>query len=185
MYNTKEEEMSIKVIKDHFGNTVDVLNPRDYDEDPDFAELKRRKGLSVCFRLVDQTDCLVFQRFYLSEKLKNYILEYLQHADEYKHFGNRLREELNDIPVRLQRLVNSKMSLITPGVAKEVNYALRIKKEVYELLPGKLRAWNRKLRSDFKGPQDPLYRTFSLMLKTYRDKRHERLIPPFWWLMKK
>jgi hypothetical protein len=182
MYNTEEEEKSIKAIKEHLGKTVDVLNPRDYDEDPDFAYLKKRKGLSVCFRLIDQTDCLVFSRFYLSKKFKNYVLEYVQHADEYSHFRNRLKENLKDVPARLQRLITEKTSLVTPGVAKEVNYALMMKKDVYELLPRKLRAWNKKLQSDFEGPSDPLYGTFSLMLKTWRDGKYRRLFPHFWWL---
>jgi len=185
MYNTKEEEKSIQTIRENLGGDVHVLNPRDYDEDPDFAYLKKRKGLSVCFRLIDLTDCLVFSRFYMPKQFKNYVLEYLQHADEYSHFKSRLKENLKDVLGRLQHLVMEKTSLVTPGVAKEVNYALRTKKDVYELLPRKLRAWNKKLKSDFKGPDDPLYGTFSLMLKTWKDGKCERLLPPFWWLMEK
>jgi len=185
MYNTVEEENSIKAIKECLGDSIDVLNPRDYDEDPDFAYLKRRKGLIVCFRLIDQTNCLVFQRFHLSQEFKNYVLEYLLHTDEYGHFKSHLRNDIKDIPIRLQHLIAGKTSLVTPGVAKEVNYALRIKKEVYELLSRKLRVWNRKVQSDFDGPSDPLYGTLSLMLKTYRDGKYGRLFPPFWWLMSK
>jgi len=183
MYNTEEEEKAIKTIKECLGNAIDVLNPRDYDEDPDFANLKKRKGLIVCFRLIDQTGCVVFQRFYLTEQFKNFILEYLQHADEYGHFKNRLRSDFCDILVKLQNLAAGKTSLVTPGVAKEVNYALKMKKKVYELLPRKLRVWNKTLQSDFEGPDDPLYRTLSLMLKAYKDSRYAILIPPFWWLI--
>ena len=182
LYYTKEEEKAIKTIKKYLGNSIDILNPRDYDEDPDFAELKRSKGLSVCFRLIDQTDCIVFQRFYISKKFKNYVLEYLQHADEYGSFRNRLKADLKNIPKKLQDLVMNKTSLVTPGVAKEVNYALRNKKEVYELTT-KLRVWNKRLKSDFKGPRDPLYRTVTLILKSYRDGKKSRLFPPFWWLI--
>ena len=166
MYNTVEEENSVKAIREYFGGTIDVLNPRDYDEDPDFANLKRRKGLIVCFRLINQTNCLVFQRFHLSQEFKNYVLEYLQHTDEYGHFKSHLRNDVKDIPIRLQRLIAGKTSLITPGVAEEVNYALKIKKEVYELLPRKLRGWNRRVQSDFDGPSDPLYGTLKCLKLT-------------------
>jgi hypothetical protein len=52
-YNTEVEEVAIKAIRKCLGEGVEILNPRDYDEDPDFAELKRRKGLVVCFKLID------------------------------------------------------------------------------------------------------------------------------------
>ena len=82
MYNTKEEEDALKVMGRFFGGDVEILNPRDYDEDPDFAEIKRREGLTICFKLIDQTDCVVFQHFKLTEQLRNFILDYLEIADE-------------------------------------------------------------------------------------------------------
>ncbi len=94
------------------------------------------------------------------------------------HFKSHLRDDIKDILIRLQHLIAEKTSLVTPGVAEEVNYALRVKKKVYELLPRKLRDWKRKVQSDFDGPSGPLYWTLSLMLKTYRDGKYG-LFPPF------
>ncbi|TDA25292.1 MAG: hypothetical protein DSO01_07910 [Archaeoglobi archaeon] len=128
-----------------------ILNPRDYDEDPDFAELKRRKGLVVCFKLIDQTECVVFQRFHLPRRFKSYVLEYLECADEYRSYRAGLVDYARDVPDKLQQLVTNKASIVTPGVAKEVNYALKVK-TVYELVRGKLKPRNKRLRSDFKEP---------------------------------
>jgi len=47
-----------------------------------------------------------------------------------------LRDDTKDIPIKLQNLIAGKTSLVTPGVTKEVNYALGIKKEVYEYCLG-------------------------------------------------
>jgi hypothetical protein len=44
-----------------------------------------------------------------------------------------------DVPDKLQQLVTNKASIVTPGVAKEVNYALEVKKTVYELVRSKLK----------------------------------------------
>jgi hypothetical protein len=33
MYNTEEEEVAIKAIRKRLGEAVEILNPRDYDED--------------------------------------------------------------------------------------------------------------------------------------------------------
>jgi uncharacterized protein YihD (DUF1040 family) len=193
MYGTKDEEESIGmlkksgILKKQLGNFT-VLNPRDYDEDPDFARLKREKGISVCFKLIDKTECVVFQRFWLPERFKNMVLEYLQHADEYGSYRKDLEDHAKDVPERLLKMMNQKASLVTPGVAKEVNYALRKGMRVYELLPsGELKTRNRRLKSDFKGPYDPLYRTLAILLKAYRINKptpYSLLYPPFWWLLK-
>jgi len=187
IYYTNDEEETIKLIKKILGKHVYILNPRDYDEDPDFAKLKRTKGMDVCFKLIDQTDCVIFQRFFISEQFKNYILEYLQNADEYGCYKSRLGVGLRDLPLKLQQLVTDKESLITPGVAEEVNYALKSKKQVYEVLltEKQLNIWKEKLQSDFQGPYDPLYQTLNLFLKAYRDNSPKRLFPPFWWLTQK
>jgi len=181
MYNTREEKDAIRTIKNFLGKDVEILNPRDYDENPDFAELKKRKGMSVCFKLIDQTDCVVFQRFCFPEQFRNFVLDYLERVDEYGVYMSRLSPDLRSTPKKLQHLITDKTSVITPGVAKEVNYALRVNKKVYELRE-ELKTWNKKVRSDFKEPWDPLYRTFSLMIKAYKDNRHGILFPPFWWL---
>jgi hypothetical protein len=181
-YNTEIEAVAIKAIRKCLGEGVEILNPRDYDEDPDFAELKRRKGLVVCFKLIDQTDCVVFQRFHFPRQFKSYVLEYLKRADEYGGYRASLTDYAQDVPDKLQQLVANKASVVTPGVAKEVNYAFEVKKTVYELVRGKLRPRNKRLRSDFRGPHDLLYRTRSLLLKAYREGQEWRLWPPFWWL---
>jgi hypothetical protein len=181
MYNTKEEEKAIRAIRKHLGDNVEILNPHDYDEDPDFAESKKRGGLTVCFRLIDQTECLVFQRFRFPKQFRSYVLEYLQHADEYGHYKSRLRVDVQDVPMKLQELVISNASVVTPGVAKEVDYAFKMKKKVYEFIAGRIKVWNDKLKSNFEGPTDPLYGTISLLLKAYRSKKHLGF-PPFWWL---
>jgi hypothetical protein len=181
-YNTEVEKVAIKAIRKCLGEGVEILNPRDYDEDPDFAELKRRKGLVVCFKLIDQADCVVFQRFHFPRQFKSYVLGYLERADEYGGYRASLVDYARDVPDKLQQLVTNKASVVTPGVAKEVNYALKVKKTVYELVRGKLKPRNKRLRSDFRGPHDPLYRTLSLLLKAYREGREWRLWPPFWWL---
>lgn len=183
LYNTKDEEKSISAIKRCLSGNVEILNPRDYDEDPDFVELKRRRGLTVCFRLIDQTECVVFQRFHFPRQFRSYVLEYLQHADEYGHHKIRLTDDVQDVPVKLQQLITSKASVVTPGVAKEVDYALKMKKRVYELIASELKVWKNKLHSDFEGPTDPLYGTISLLLKAYRSGKLGTLFPPFWWLM--
>jgi hypothetical protein len=183
MYNTKDEEEAIKAIKRFLGSNVEILNPRDYDEDPDFAKLKKRKGLTVCFKLIDQTDYVVFQRFHLPKQFRSYVLEYIEYADEYGDYKTRLTADMQDMLVKLQQLVTNKPSVVTPGVAKEVNYALKMGRKVYELIKDKLKVQDRKLRSDFKGPYDPLYRTVSLFLKAYRERQQQILSPPFWWLM--
>ena len=183
MYNTKEEEDALKVIGRFFSGDVEILNPRDYDEDPDFAEIKRREGLTICFKLIDQTDCVVFQRFKLTEQLRNFILDYLEAADEYGDYRSHLKQDLRGVPEGLERLVTEKDSVVTPGVAKEVNYALKVKKKVYELKETMLQPQSENTKSDFKGPRDPLYRTLSLMIRAWRDNRPSPLYPYFWWLM--
>jgi hypothetical protein len=184
MYSSVEEEEAIKLIYQLFGGSVTILNPRDYDENPDFARMKRDQGLAVCFRLIDQSDCVIFQRFHLNEQFKMYVLEYIEHADEYGDYKAHLENSFKDVSRKLQKLIMNKSSLTTPGVAKEVDYAIKSGKEVYELSSGKLIPWAKRLRSDFKGPNDPLYRTLSLLLKAFKDGMYERLLPPFWWLYK-
>ena len=183
MYDTKEEEDAVKVIKRFFGSDVEILNPRDYDEDPDFAGAKRREGLTICFKLIDQTDCVVFQRFKIPERLRNFILDYLEVADEYGDHRSHLEQDLRSVPENLKCLIIEKDSVVTPGVAKEVNYALKVKKKVYELKETELQLRSKDVKSDFEGPRDPLYRTLSLMIRAQRSNRPYLLHPPFWWLM--
>jgi len=190
MYGTEDEEKSIEmlkrssVLKEQVGSFA-ILNPRDYDEDPDFAQLKRVKGISVCFKLIDKTECVVFQRFWMHEGFKHFVLEYLQRADEYESYIKDLEDYAKDIPERLLRMINRKASLVTPGIAKEVNYALKKGIKTYELLlSGELRIQNRRLKSDFKGPQDPLYWTFTRLVNAYKKNKPSCLYPPFWWLLK-
>jgi hypothetical protein len=180
MYNTEEEEVAIKAIRKRLGEAVEILNPRDHDEDPDFAELKRRKRLVVCFKLIDQTGCVVFQRFLFPRQFKSYVLEYLECADEYIGYRASLVDYARDVPDKLQQLVTNKASIVT-GVAEEVNYALKVKKTVYELVRGKLKPRTKRLRSDFKGPHDPLYKTLSILLKVYREAKKGSYGHPFGW----
>jgi hypothetical protein len=83
-----------------------------------------------------------------------------------------------------QQIIARKRHVVTPGVAEEVNYALETGKPVYELVGSKLKARVKKLKSDFNGPYDPLYKTISLFLKAYRKMDTILLLypSPFWWL---
>ena len=71
MYYTKDEEQAIKTIKKCLGDEAEIVNPRDYDENLDFALQKRYKGLSVCFKLIDQTDFVFFNDFAFLIDLEN------------------------------------------------------------------------------------------------------------------
>ena len=168
-YNTKEEAKSVEDIKKFLGGVVDVLNPRDYGKE--FKESGLRKEMSFWFRLIDKADCLVFTRFRPPKEFKSYAFKYLQNAPTTD----------TDVAKRLKQLL-SKRSLVTPGVAKEVNYALKKGKDVYELLAGKLRVWNSELLSDFQDPPDPYYESISRLLEAWNCRSYGNLIPPFLWL---
>jgi len=180
-YYTKDEERAIKTIKRCLGDEVEIVNPRDYDENPDFALQKKYEGLSVRFKLIDQTDCVVFQRFRIPNRFRKYVLDYLK---QYQSRKDLLKNEMRNLLDEFQQIIARKRHMVTPSVAEEVNYALETGKPVYELVGSKLKARVKKLKSDFNGPYDPLYKTFSLFLKAYRKMDTILLLypSPFWWL---
>jgi hypothetical protein len=163
-YGTEEEAKSVEDIKMLLGRGVEVINPRDYDNE--FRESGRRKEMSFCFRLIDTVDCVVFSRFQPPKEFKNYALKYLRYAP-------RRHAKI----VRRLRLLLTKRSLVTPGVAKEVEYAQEKGKTVYELLDGRLRVRKSKISSDFEGPGDPCFKSISQLLKAWKNPSYG--IPPF------
>jgi len=166
-YGTEEEARSVEDIKMLLGMGVEVINPRNYDDE--FRESGRRKEMSFCFRLIDTADCVVFSRFRPPKGFKSYALRYLRDAPRrYAKIVRRLRQLL------------AKRSLVTPGVAKEVNYTLEKGKTVYELVDGRLRVRKSKISSDFEGPGDPCFKSISQLLKAWKNPSYG--IPPFWWL---
>jgi hypothetical protein len=166
-YGTEEEAKSVEDIKMLLGTGVEVINPRDYDKE--FRESGRRKEMSFCFRLIDTADCVVFSRFRPPREFKNYALMYLRDAPRrHAKIVRRLRQLL------------TKRSLVTPGVAKEVNYTLEKGKTAYELLDGRLKVWKTKISSDFQGRDDPCFISITRLLIAWKNPGYG--IPPFWWL---
>ena len=174
LYNTSEEKNALKVIQKCLPNS-EIINPKKYDGDPKLSKQKKAQGMKFCFRLINKADCLVFQCFPISSNLKEFILDYLAHADEYKGQLSPLAKREMDI---FRKLVQNR-KITTPGVCKEIDYAFCCNKPVYEVL-------RKRLKQIAQKPSYALlplssYRSFSILLKSYRSKSTSLLFPPFWW----
>jgi hypothetical protein len=63
LYGTKIQVEGINLIKKSFGDEIEIVNPADYESDPELRRRKRLEGMNFCFKLIDRTDFLVFRRF--------------------------------------------------------------------------------------------------------------------------
>jgi len=175
LYDTDEEKNALGVIQKHL-HDVDILNPKKYDEDPEFSKQKKAEGMEFCFRLIDSVDYLVFQCFAISSDFKEFTLDYLTHADEYKGQLNSLARKQEDV---LHNLIQNR-KIVTPGVDKEIEYALNCSKCVYEVQGQAMKQITKK--PEYAVLPRGCYRTFSILLRAYRSKSSHLLFPPFWWL---
>jgi hypothetical protein len=176
LYDTKEEENSLKVIRRYFGNNIKIINPKEYDKNPTYSKQKRIEGMEFCYKLVSKADCIVFQCFTISPSLRKFVLDYLTHADEYKGgLNSRAKKET----IKLRNLIHYD-KIMTPGVYKEVSYALNHNKPVYEVIGKKLKQITQK--PHYAVLPKNSYKTFSMLLNSYLSKSIQRLFPPFWWL---
>jgi hypothetical protein len=175
LYDTPEEKRSLKIIRRHFGNKVGIIDPKKYDCDPEYSRQKKSEAMRFCYRLIDKADCLAFQCFNISSSLKNFILDYLAEAEEHKGSLNWRSKKVSILRNLLRR-----RKILTPGVAKEVSYALRHSKLVYELQPRGLRRLTQK--PNYAVLPLSSYSTFDKLLKAFRSKNSRGLFPQFWWL---
>jgi hypothetical protein len=182
LYNTPQEEEAIEFIRDYFGKKEDVvvINPKEYDEIYSFKMIKTYKGMAFCLCLVDMADFLVFQRFPLTEDFERFIENYIVKAENYykEQMPPRIGEEI----CKLRELLKQK-AVLTPGVVKEVNHALKKSIPVYEITDKKVKPRRSKLHEDILPPdEDTLYRTVKKLVEAFNAHSEKQLHPPFWWL---
>ena len=154
LYNTIEEEQGLQTIKNFFKKDIEIINPKEYDENPLYKEMKKREGMNFCYKLIDKCDCVVFQRFIFPKGFKKFVINHILHIDK-----ENLREQLKNII--------KKRKVITPGIAKEVNYALEKGKKVYEIIGKRLKEVKNKLREDISFENNQ-YFIFNRLLQIYR-----------------
>lgn len=179
MYDTLEEEEAIKSIMEYFGKDYEeviVINPSEYEKIESFKEIKKVKGMRFCLCLVEMADCLVFQRYKITEDFKKFLEEYM---------GEVTLDEENVMKevYKLKKLIR-KREVVTPGVAKEVNYALKKSIPVYEVAESGIEEFREgKLKSDIPPPyKDTLYNTFNRLIYAFKTQNLALIKPPFWWL---
>lgn len=180
MYDTHEEEEAIKRIEEYFGKNsedVVVINPKDYEKIESFKKIKEVRGMRFCLCLVEMADHLVFQRYKMTEDFKKFLEEYM---DEAPLNERRVQKEVD----KLRRLVK-KREVVTPGVAKEVNHALKKNIPVYEVTESGITEFREeKLEYDIPSPdEDTVYKTLKRLIKAYKTQRLDEIEPPFWWFL--
>jgi hypothetical protein len=182
LYNTPQEEEAIEFIRDYFGKKEDVvvINPKEYDEIYSFKMIKTYKGMAFCLCLVDMADFLVFQRFPLTKDFKRFIENYIVEAEN--HYKERMPRKVGEEICKLRELLKQE-AVLTPGVVKEVNYALKGGIPVYETTGKEVKPRRRKLHEDIPPPdEDTLYRTVNKLVEAFNAHSDKQLHPPFWWL---
>jgi hypothetical protein len=182
LYNTPQEEEAIRVIEEHFDGKegVVVINPKEYDGIESFKLIKKYRGMDFCLCLVDMADFLVFQRFPLTKDFKRFIENYIVEAEN--HYKERMPPRIGEEICKLSELLKQE-AILTPGVVKEVNHALKKGIPAYEITGKKVKPRRRKLHEDVPPPdEDTLYRTVNKLVETFNAHSDEQLHPPFWWL---
>jgi len=130
-----KKSKGFKLFKNFFKKDIEIINPKEYDENPLYKEKKKKEGMNFCYKLIDKCDYVVFQRFIFHKGFKKFVINHISHIDK-----ENLREQLKNII--------KKRKVITPGTAKEVNYALKKGKKFYEIIRERLKEVKNKLRED-------------------------------------
>lgn len=166
LYNKPEEEQGLNTIRNFFGKNIEIINPKEYDENPIYRELKKRERMNFCHKLIDKSDCVVFQKFTFSKDFRKCLVKCITHINEYTINLNK------EIRIHMEWLRNiiRKRKVTTPGITDEVNYALKNNKKLYEITKRGLKEVKYELKEDISLKNNQ-YSILHNLLQLYNNKK--------------